>query len=77
MNGPGFKSFLADAFTCPILVPLVPPYGISGDICSRFQSQSEFALLHCGSKCKVYSLKSTSDATHHRPFDSQHCLTAI
>ena len=38
--------FLSDAFTCPILEPLVPLFWTSGDIFSGFQSQSGFCLIH-------------------------------
>ena len=37
---------LADTFTCPILGPLVPLFWISGDVSSRFQSQSGYSLIH-------------------------------
>ena len=39
------KKFLADTLTCPISGPLVPLFWISGDVSSRFQSQSVFCLI--------------------------------
>ena len=40
-----FKVFLSDTFTCPLLLPLVPLFWISGDVSSGFQSQSGFCLI--------------------------------
>ena len=51
--------------TCPFLGPLVPLFGISGDVSSRVQSQSGFCLIRyfCGGKCNVHSPRFTSGAT--------------
>ena len=49
---------------CPILGPLEPLFWISGDVSSGFQSQSRLPYSHCGGKCNVHSLRSTSGATH-------------
>ena len=57
-----FFNFLAD--TCPILGPLVPLFWISSNVSSGFQSQSGLPYSHCGGKCNVCSLRSTSGATH-------------
>ena len=38
-----FKKFLVD--TCPFWGPVVPPFWISGDVSSGFQSQSGFCLI--------------------------------
>ena len=61
-----FKVFLSDTFTCPILGPLVPLFWIS---------KPEWVLpySHCGGKCNVHFLRSTSGATHCQPLDGQHC----
>ena len=56
-----FFKFLAD--TCPFWGPLLPLFWISGDISSGFQSQSGLPYSHCGGKCNVRSLRSTSGAT--------------
>ena len=56
-----FLKFLAD--TCPFLGPLVPLFGISGDVSSGFQSQSGLPYLHCRGERNVCSLRSTSGAT--------------
>ena len=60
-----FFKFVAD--TCPFWGPLVPLFWISGDISSRFQSQSGFCLIPFFVKGKynvaLHSLRSTSDAT--------------
>ena len=48
---------------CPILGPLVPLFWIFSDVSSGFQSQSGLPYLHCRGECKVYFLRSTSDAT--------------
>ena len=42
----------ADAFTYPILIPLVPLFWISGEISFVFQSQSGFCLI-CILEAKV------------------------
>ena len=69
-----FKVFLSDTFTCPILGPLVPLLWISGDVSSRFQSQSGFCpYLHCRGKCNVHSPGFTSGATHCQPIDRWYC----
>ena len=47
----------------PILGPLVPLFWISSDVSSGFQSQSGLPYSHCGGKCNVHSLRSTSGAT--------------
>ena len=47
---------------CPILGQLIPLFWISSDISSGFQSQSRLPYLHCGGKCNVCSLRSTSGA---------------
>ena len=55
------KKFLAD--TCPFLGPLVPPFWISGDVSSGFQSQSGFCLIHVFAEVNVMYIP-TSSATH-------------
>ena len=55
-------------FFGPILGPLVPLFWISDDDSSGF-SKPEWVLpySHCGGKCNVHSLRSTSGATHCQP----------
>ena len=56
-----FFKVLADK--CPFLGPLVPLFGISGDVSSGFQSQSGLPYLHFAGERNVHSLRSTSGAT--------------
>ena len=48
------KFFLLDTFTCPILGPLIPLFGISGDVSSGFQRQSGFCLICIAERNVVY-----------------------
>ena len=68
-----FLIFLADTYTCPTLVPLIPLFWISGDVSSGFQSQSGLPYSHCRGKCNVCSLRSIPGATLCQPLDSKHC----